>query len=306
MKTLLLSSAASFGLLLAAAPAFAQSQPTSDSTTTTTGTMDDPMMDHSTMDHSTMDHSTTAQPTTTSQPATTPPATATAQPYTMTTTQQAEYDGWDATRRATYDAWPGDVQGYYYTLGAPEKEAFWLLTDEQRVQLYRMEPAPRTAAWASIMQQVNAQGAAAASPAGTADTTMPPMDSGSTTTMEPTDPMATTTGSMMSDTDMATSTMSNDTMATAPAGAGMGTSAMADTSMAGSGNMQFVRNETAQAAPAARQGEYPVCKGDQQDGCINSWEANKTGNKPLDYWPGRPASEIDGPMPAAPATTPAT
>ena len=65
---------------------------------------------------------------------------------------------------------------------------------------------------------------------------------------------------------------------------------------------RFVSKEVTQATPsgyAAASGEdVPVCRGDQQDGCINSWEKNKTGTRPLEYWPGRPASEIDEPLPA--------
>lgn len=66
---------------------------------------------------------------------------------------------------------------------------------------------------------------------------------------------------------------------------------------------RFVRSEVAQTTPAgytatASGTDLPVCKAGQQDGCINSWEKNKTGNRPLEYWPGRPASEIDEPLPA--------
>ena len=65
---------------------------------------------------------------------------------------------------------------------------------------------------------------------------------------------------------------------------------------------RFVSKEVTQATPsgyAAASGEdVPVCRGDQQDGCINSWEKNKTGTRPLEYWPGKPASEIDEPLPA--------
>ena len=39
--------------------------------------------------------------------------------------------------------------------------------------------------------------------------------------------------------------------------------------------------------------EYPVCKGDIQDSCINPRAAGMNwGNRPLDYWPGKPASEM--------------
>ena len=66
---------------------------------------------------------------------------------------------------------------------------------------------------------------------------------------------------------------------------------------------RFVRGEVTQTTPAgykaaASGDDLPVCTPKQQDGCINGWEKNKTGNRPLEYWPGRPASEIDGPLPA--------
>ena len=66
---------------------------------------------------------------------------------------------------------------------------------------------------------------------------------------------------------------------------------------------RFVRSEVTQTTPAgytaAGSGDdLPICKPQQQDGCINGWEKNKTGNRPLEYWPGRPASEIDEPLPA--------
>lgn len=66
---------------------------------------------------------------------------------------------------------------------------------------------------------------------------------------------------------------------------------------------RFVSREVSQTTPAGYKAtgsgsELPVCKANQQDGCINSWAKNKTGNRPLNYWPGQPASEIDGPLPA--------
>jgi hypothetical protein len=48
-----------------------------------------------------------------------------------------------------------------------------------------------------------------------------------------------------------------------------------------------------------------VCKGDVQDGCINPQDAGfDWGGREINYWPGRPASEIPGPLPVEkPATT---
>lgn len=63
-----------------------------------------------------------------------------------------------------------------------------------------------------------------------------------------------------------------------------------------SGEVRFVSNAVVQSTPGdegAPTGDLPICSPDEQDNCINSWEARGTGNKPLDYWPGRPASEMD-------------
>jgi hypothetical protein len=63
---------------------------------------------------------------------------------------------------------------------------------------------------------------------------------------------------------------------------------------------QFVSGEVVQTTPAAANasGDYPPCKGAVQDHCINPREAGlKYGNTPLNYWPGKPASEIPGKKP---------
>lgn len=56
----------------------------------------------------------------------------------------------------------------------------------------------------------------------------------------------------------------------------------------------FMRSsEMSQAAPAPQAGEYPICEEGVTDGCINPREAGRDfGNVPLDYWPGKPASEL--------------
>lgn len=54
-----------------------------------------------------------------------------------------------------------------------------------------------------------------------------------------------------------------------------------------------VQNISADAPPA----DPPICAPNQQDNCINAWEAGKRGpgvTRPLDHWPGRPASEMPG------------
>lgn len=75
------------------------------------------------------------------------------------------------------------------------------------------------------------------------------------------------------------------------------TGEMASSGTMTAGDMQFVKREMAQPvaantnAEAAASGDLPICKKDQQDGCINSFEKTGKGNRPLGYWPGKPASE---------------
>lgn len=191
--------------------------------------------------------------------------------YVMTAPQKTVYDGWPADRRTAYDAWPNEAKTYYWTLTPAQVEGWWVLNDEQRVQIVGMTPEQRTAAWTSISAQMSGQAAAPAA----ADTTSADAEMATTTTTEA--PMASTTTTAATDTSM-----------------------MASTS---GGAMQFVRKETAQTVAASADtaalasGDLPTCKKGQQDGCINSWEKNKTGTKPLSYWPGKPASEIPGKKP---------
>lgn len=75
------------------------------------------------------------------------------------------------------------------------------------------------------------------------------------------------------------------------------TATVATTAAASASSMEprFVSNavvQTTAAADTPATGDLPVCTPKQQDNCINSWEKNKTGNRPLNYWPGKPASEI--------------
>lgn len=69
----------------------------------------------------------------------------------------------------------------------------------------------------------------------------------------------------------------------------------ATTRTAAAGNMRYQSNAMVQDVPANRvQGDYPICKGQEEDSCIQPRAAGKNyGNRPLDYWPGRPASEMD-------------
>jgi hypothetical protein len=85
-------------------------------------------------------------------------------------------------------------------------------------------------------------------------------------------------------------------MAGAPAASASTTSATTP-AMSGA-TMQFVSNAMVQSVPTdAAPADPPICKPNQQDNCINAWEAGKRGagvNRPLDHWPGKPASELPG------------
>ncbi len=79
----------------------------------------------------------------------------------------------------------------------------------------------------------------------------------------------------------------------------MPATATARTTTTSTANMRFVRNEMVQATPGDQgppTGDLPLCEPQSQDNCINPWEAGKRGAsvpKPLDYWPGQPASEMN-------------
>lgn len=154
--------------------------------------------------------------------------------YVLTEMQQADYDSWPEERQVTYTAWPYDYQEYYWTLEPVRQDGWWLLTDDQRGQLYALPMTSRDAAWLGIVEQMNS------TPATTVSATTP--------------------------------------------------------------DMQYVSGEVAQTTPASTapaNGEYPICQGDESDNCINPREAGKDyGNVPLNYWPGKPASQIDEPLPA--------
>ena len=82
--------------------------------------------------------------------------------------------------------------------------------------------------------------------------------------------------------------------ATSSAARGTAGSPASPTGMAASsGNIQWTSNAVVQQVPPPHRGEYPVCKGDNDDQCMNPWEAGMRGpnvDRPLAYWPGKPAS----------------
>jgi hypothetical protein len=176
--------------------------------------------------------------------------------YEMSAPQSDMYDTWPDERRAAYDTWPMTYQEYYWTLDPVQQEGYWALTPDQRGKIYNMTPEQRALAWQSVQQQL----------AGMTPTTPPGQAN--------------------------------------PPGQGVPTNGVPNPQMA---------NQAVQPAMPAKQEyqggpykgaltpppadamnkEYPPCKGDMQDSCVNPREAGLNyGNRPLDYWPGKPASEM--------------
>lgn len=81
---------------------------------------------------------------------------------------------------------------------------------------------------------------------------------------------------------------------------GLASPALAGNHMTKEGFEVVEKNAKGHATKVSKDGQtYDVCMGDNQDGCINPRAAGlKWGNHPLGYWPGKPASKIDGPLPA--------
>lgn len=166
-----------------------------------------------------------------------------------------------ASQQTAYDGWPADRRATYDAWPAEAQRYFWTLNPDQMRGWWVLNDQQRV----QIVEMVPEQRAAAWT------SILNQMTGGS--------PMAAPAGST----------------AMAPPASAPATTARATTS---SGNIDFRRSERVQAPPSNYQptagGEVPVCSRDRQDSCINPWEAGQRGpgvNRPLDHWPGRPASE---------------
>lgn len=85
-------------------------------------------------------------------------------------------------------------------------------------------------------------------------------------------------------------------MAGMPSANASATAQTATTASMGAGTVEtrWVSNAVTQSVPTASTGgNYPPCKGAVQDHCVNPREAGLNyGNRPLNRWPGKPASEM--------------
>ncbi|WP_156842170.1 hypothetical protein [Novosphingobium aquimarinum] len=176
--------------------------------------------------------------------------------YEMSPEQSTMYQSWPPERQTDYDTWPMTYQEYYWTLEPVQQEGYWALTEDQRGKIYNMTPEQRTLAWRAVQQQL--AGMTPTTPAGQAN----PPGQGMPTNGVPNPKMA--------------------NQAVQPA-------------MPATQQYQGGPYKGALTPPPAdaMDKDYPICKGDVQDSCINPREAGKNwGNRPLDHWPGKPASEM--------------
>jgi len=66
-----------------------------------------------------------------------------------------------------------------------------------------------------------------------------------------------------------------------------------DADAANAASMPDQGTDAALASPGAEPRAYPVCSRTVTDECVNPREAGRNhGNRPLPYWPGRPASDM--------------
>lgn len=162
-----------------------------------------------------------------------------------------------AQQKTMYDGWPAERKAAYDAWPMEAKTYFWTLNDQQKRGWWVLNDEQRVRIVGMTPQQRTAAWT-----------------------------------SIMNQ-------MSGSAPATAAAGTqgNMAATTSARTGPAASGNMRFVSNAVVQnVATDQVQGEPPVCERGQTDNCINAWEAGKRGRgvtKPLDRWPGQPASQRD-------------
>lgn len=63
-------------------------------------------------------------------------------------------------QKAAMKAWPEDTKAFYSSLSPEQQQIFWQLSDEDKVNLSRMEPTQRD----NVMRQLEARSNAATTP----------------------------------------------------------------------------------------------------------------------------------------------
>lgn len=163
------------------------------------------------------------------------------------------YDALDEAQKAEYDAWPAEYQDEFWTYPADYRTAYWGWPADYRTAYWAWPDSYQTYYWDLTPEQQTAWWAL-------------------------TDEQRGRILAMTPDQQLAAWESINAQIAAQQADE-------AETVMAS----DTVKNDI----PPPRDGEYPVCGGDIQDSCIQPRAAGKSyGNVPLDYWPGKPASQM--------------
>ncbi len=176
---------------------------------------------------------------------------------TMNDTMATSSTELSATQQATYDGWPAERQASYDGWPAEAQSYFWTLNSDQVRGWWLLNDEQRVQILGMAPEQRAAAWTAIMNQMAGA-TAMP-----------------------------ATETTASARATTAPRAANTTT-----------GNIQYRSTERVQATPGDQgppTGEISICSANEQDNCINAWEAGERGpgvNRPLDYWPGQPASEM--------------
>lgn len=175
----------------------------------------------------------------------------------MAVTADGEVYVLTAPQQSMYDAWPPERQSDYMSWPRDYQSYYWTLSSPQQEGWWMLTPDQRTRVFAMAPEQRVAAWTAIERQMGSM-----PSANASTTAQAATTASGTTTGSPRF--------VSNAVVQTTPGDAG---------------------------PPPA---DPPICNKGQTDNCINAWEAGKRGpgvSRPLDHWPGRPASEMPGKKP---------
>lgn len=178
--------------------------------------------------------------------------------------QKAEYDAWPADHQTVYLGWPYEYQTEFWTYPVDYRTAYWGWPADYRTAYWAWPADYRTSYWGWPNNYQSYYW----------DLT----DEQKTAWWALTDEQRGKVLAMTPEQQLAVWKSINEQIAVKQA-------AETKTVMAS--------NTTVEPAPEPRTDEYPICGGDIQDSCIQPRAAGKNyGNVPLDYWPGKPASEL--------------
>ncbi|GGD63250.1 hypothetical protein [Croceicoccus mobilis] len=175
--------------------------------------------------------------------------------------QQAEFETLSPEYQTTYVAWPAEYRTSYWSWPADSRTTYWTWPTSYQDYYWSLEPAQQNVYWAMTADQRSR-----------IDTMTPAQRAQAWAAINQ---------------QMAANSASASTSTSASTGMSASTT---------SPKMVMKSGEMAQpmaATPKTPDSEYPLCTDGRTDSCVNPRAAGKNyGNKPLDYWPGQPASEM--------------